>query len=113
VRFFINHGALIVAAIVLMRLSPLRRGAMWRAYGWLLVYGALIGIFDWKTKANFAYLRRKPKVSALNLMGPWPIYIIWAGAAALLIFWLLWLPIRRSKPRRTVALPELAHESGD
>lgn len=111
VRFFVNHGALVIAAIVLMRISPLRRGAIWRAYGLLAVYCVLVGIFDWKSKANFAYLRSKPKVSALSLMGPWPFYILWAGAAALFIFWLLWLPIR-NRQRRVVAEPALAPEIG-
>lgn len=97
VRFFVDHGALIAAAMVLAKLSPLRRGAVWRAYGLFSLYIGAIGVFDWIAKANFAYLCRKPNVSLMDFLGPWPVYILGAGAVALLLFWLLWLPV---KPRR-------------
>jgi hypothetical integral membrane protein (TIGR02206 family) len=106
VRFFVDHGALVIAGIVLARLSPLRRGAMWRAYGLLLLYGGLIGIFDWAANANFAYLRSKPPISALSVMGPWPVYIIDTGIFALFLFWLLSIPVRQaSEFARSVVLP--------
>jgi len=118
VRFFVDHGVLVIAGIVLARLSPLRRGAMWRAYGLLLVYGGLIGTFDWAANANFAYLRGKPPISALSFMGPWPLYIVGTGVFALFLFWLLSIPLRRSNvsesaravlpppaPGRTPSLP--------
>ena len=100
-RFFVNHGAIILAGSVLVygRLAPLGPRALSRAFGCFLGYCALVGLFDWKFGANYAYLRTKPGAnSVLSLLGPWPFYLVWAFPVALALFWLLWLPAR---PRRT------------
>ncbi len=92
-RFFISHGALIVTACVLTFGSPapLRRGAVWRAYGLLAAGAGLMAIFDWAFGANYLYLRSKPaNVSAYVWLGPWPVYILSAALFALSLFWLLW-----------------------
>jgi hypothetical integral membrane protein (TIGR02206 family) len=105
-RFFVNHGSIIVAASALVfgRLAPLRRAAMWRAFGCFLVYCALVGWFDWKYGANYAYLRTKPGTgSVLSLLGPWPYYLLGAFPVALALFWLSWLPAR---PRNAPTSPE-------
>lgn len=104
-RFFVNHGAIILAACVLVygRIAPLRRGAVWRAYGCFALYIGLIGLFDWKYRVNYSYLRNKPKAGTLlDLFGPWPNYLIVAGFVALGLFWLLYLPARPRSPERTV-----------
>jgi hypothetical integral membrane protein (TIGR02206 family) len=105
IRFFVNHGAIIVTGSVLVfgRLAPLRPGALWRAFGCFLLYCGLVGLFDWKYGANYAYLRTKPGTgSVLSLLGPWPFYILWAFPVALTLFWLLWLPAR---PRNKAVRP--------
>jgi hypothetical integral membrane protein (TIGR02206 family) len=96
-RFFVNHGAIVLAgsAMVFGRLSPLRPGAIRRAYTGFAIYIGLAGLYDWLSGANFAYLRKKPGTGTLmNFFGPWPFYILVAGAVALFLFWLLWLPAR-------------------
>jgi len=96
-RFFINHGGLIVTAVVLAagRLMPIRRGAPFRAYGIFAVYIGLIGIFNWRFGTNYAFLAHKPSFSSLiDMLGPWPIYIGTLGAIGAGLFWLLWLPLR-------------------
>jgi len=107
-RFFVNHGAIIVAgsALVYGRLSPLRPGAVWRAYRCFALYIGLVQIFDWKYGANYAYLNKKPGVGTLlDLFGPRPYYVFVAGAVALFLFWLLWLPAR---PRGTARQTEVS-----
>ncbi len=109
-RFFITHGVLIATACVLTfgGLVPLRRGAVWRAYGLFFINTVLMGIFDWRFKANYWYLRGKPgSFSLYKWMGPWPLYIISVAAFGLALFWLLWLPWRYSSAGRLLASQNL------
>lgn len=102
--FFVNHGAIVLTggALVYGQIAPLKPGAIWRAYAWFVVYVGLIGLFDWRYRVNYGYLRQKPGgLSVLSFLGPWPIYIPWAFGVAFLLFWLLWLPVR---PRTTLAV---------
>jgi hypothetical integral membrane protein (TIGR02206 family) len=95
IYFFVAHGGIVIAMSMLVfgRVVPLRKGAVWRAFGWLLIYAAALGIFNAFTGANYMYLSRKPaSASALDLLGPWPFYIFAGVALALVFFWLLWLP---------------------
>jgi hypothetical integral membrane protein (TIGR02206 family) len=103
VRFFMNHGALIVAASALVfgRIAPLREGALWRASACTFLYLVFIGVFDWAFKTNYAYLRKKPGAATLlSTLGQWPYYIFGMMAVAFLIYWLLWQPVRPGKSRR-------------
>jgi hypothetical integral membrane protein (TIGR02206 family) len=96
-RFFVNHGGLIVAAVVLIagRLIPIRPGALWRSYALLLTYAAMLGAFNWKFGTNYAYLAAKPEQKTLfDLLGPWPYYIGGVALVGLLVFALLALPLR-------------------
>ena len=105
--FFVAHGGIVIACIVLVfgGVAPLRPGAMWRAFGMLLVYAALAGAFNAIFHTNYMYMCSKPKnASLLNVFGPWPVYLACAAGAALLLFWLLWLPARgRSQPTSSSA----------
>ena len=97
VYFFLAHGGIVIGAAVLVygRIAPLRAGAVWRAYGLLLVYAAAVGAFNAMCKSNYMYLRQKPgNASLLDVLGPWPMYLIAGAAVALALFWLLWLPAR-------------------
>jgi hypothetical integral membrane protein (TIGR02206 family) len=103
IYFFIAHGGIVLAVSVLVfgRIAPLREGAVWRAYGMLLGFAAALGALNAVAGTNFMYLCRKPKnASALDAMGPWPVYLIAGAAVALALFWMLWLPVR---PRRVPA----------
>ena len=100
IYFFLAHGGIVTAALVMVygRISPLREGAVWRAYGYLLGWAAIAGTFNLLAKTNYMYLCRKPASdTALNLLGPWPVYLLVGAAVGLALFWILWLPAR---PRR-------------
>jgi hypothetical integral membrane protein (TIGR02206 family) len=102
IYFFLAHGGIVLAVSILVfgRISPLRDGAVWRAFGLLLAFSAVAGALNALLATNFMYLCRKPKVaSLLDALGPWPNYLAAGAAVALALFWLLWLPVRPAKTR--------------
>jgi len=105
IYFFVAHGGIVIGAAVLVfgRVCPVPARAMWRAFGILLAYAGLVGAFDRLMGTNYMYLCRKPgSGSILDLLGPWPLYLLAAAGAALILFALLTLPLRgpaRARPR--------------
>ena len=97
IYFFVAHGGIVAAAIMLTggRVAPLRRRAPVRAFVWLSMYTAALGVFNAVFGTNYMYLCKKPaNASLLDSLGPWPVYIAGGAAVTLLLFWLLWLPVR-------------------
>jgi hypothetical integral membrane protein (TIGR02206 family) len=103
--YFLQHGAIVVAALVLTvgaGMRPRRWGVLY-AFGWLNAYAALVFGFDDLFDANFLYLRGAPgSTTPLDWFGPWPWYILGGELVAISAFVLLALPFRRSA---TVASP--------
>jgi hypothetical integral membrane protein (TIGR02206 family) len=95
--FFLAHGMVIATILALLwsgSAAP-RAGSVWRVFGALNAYAAVIGIFDAVFQTNYMYLARKPEgASVLDYLGPWPVYVIGGETIALVLFWLLWLPWR-------------------
>lgn len=99
IYFFAAHGGIVISMVALVfgGCGKLRRGAVWRSFGLLMAYAALVGLVDWASGSNFMFLLRKPDAaSALDGMGPWPWYLLSGAAAGLMFFGLLWLPVRPS-----------------
>jgi hypothetical integral membrane protein (TIGR02206 family) len=84
--YFSYHVGAIVGACLLVfgcRLYP-RRGAVWRVLAVTLAFTALAGAADRISGGNYMYLREKPAHnSLLDLMGPWPWYIVSTSALAI------------------------------
>jgi hypothetical integral membrane protein (TIGR02206 family) len=95
--FFGLHGLVVVAALVLvfgLGLTPLR-GAPLRVFLITNVYAGVIGLVNLALGANYLYLRAKPEAHTLvDLLGPWPAYILVGDVLALVLFLLLGLPFR-------------------
>ncbi|HXB55355.1 MAG TPA: TIGR02206 family membrane protein [Vicinamibacteria bacterium] len=96
--FFGLHGLVVVAALVLtfgFGLRP-RPGSARRAFLATAGYAALVGGVNAMLGTNFMFLRARPATpTILDWFGPWPLYIVAAGALAFCLFWLLALPFRR------------------
>jgi uncharacterized membrane protein YwaF len=74
-----------------------RPGAAWRVFGATLAVAAVAAVADLVTGGNYMYLRSKPVHSSLlNLMGPWPWYIVGAAALGLALL----LVLEAVTPRR-------------
>ena len=100
--YWIAHSGLLVYVIyttVVHRLYPTWRGIL-RAFVWLNVFAALALVLNLLLDTNYLYLRAKPPtVSLLDYFGPWPWYILVTELAALVMFWLAYLPFSGLKAR--------------
>ena len=99
VQFFVNHGLIVCATLYLIwsgQAHP-RPGSIARSLIAANVYAALVGTFDFIFRTDYMFLRTKPPTpSLLDYLGPWPWYIASGECVALGLFYLLYLPFRRS-----------------
>jgi hypothetical integral membrane protein (TIGR02206 family) len=95
--FFGLHGGVVVSALVLVfgiGIRPRRNGAL-TAFIVTNAYAGAVGLVNLLAGTNFLYLCAKPEsATLLDLMGPWPAYLLVGDAIALVLFWLLGLPFR-------------------
>jgi hypothetical integral membrane protein (TIGR02206 family) len=95
--FFGIHGLVVAAAAALtfgLGLRP-ERGGPWRAFLATAAFAAAVGGANAVLGTNFMYLCRKPEASTLlDLLGPWPVYVLVGAGVALALFHLLHLPFR-------------------
>jgi hypothetical integral membrane protein (TIGR02206 family) len=102
IYFFVAHGGIVIAmsALVLGGRRKFGRDAVWRSFVLLLIYAASVGAIDFASGSNYMFLAHKPaSASPLDRMGPWPWYLVSAAAAGLLLFWVLWLPVRQREAK--------------
>lgn len=94
-EFFIAHGAVVAAAffmIAVERYRPTWRSLV-RAFVALNLVALLIAGINKAIGANYMFLNAKPEnASLLDLLGPWPWYILSLEAVALAMFLLLYAP---------------------
>jgi hypothetical integral membrane protein (TIGR02206 family) len=78
VSFFVQHGAVIAAAIYMtlaMKMRPIPMSIV-RVLGWSAVYFAAAMTVNLMLDTNFGYLRAKPEhPSLMDYMPPWPYYL--------------------------------------
>ena len=98
VAFFAMHGAVVVAAAVVVfgvGRRP-RPGAPWRCFGATLAYAAVVAAVNQAFGTNFLFLCRKPdEPTLLDAFGPWPVYLVTVALFALGLFHLMAWPFRR------------------
>ncbi|TGK07229.1 TIGR02206 family membrane protein [Leptospira semungkisensis] len=96
--FFIAHSGLVISALYAvfgLGLIP-RKGAILRSVLYSQIYVLAAMSVDFLLDANYGYMRYKPTSgSALDFLGPWPIYILWMEAIGIVLFTLLYLPFWR------------------
>lgn len=93
--FFTSHGSIllgVVYAAVAFNYRP-----TWRSVGLAFVltnaYLLVAALANWLTGGNYVYIARKPDFPTLiDLLGPWPWYIIPLQLIGLLAFVLVYLP---------------------
>lgn len=100
IYFFATHGGVIVTVLAMVwgGLARPRPNSSWMAFVMLNAIAVGVGTFDAVFRTNYMFLRLKPQsASLLDLMGPWPVYILTGEALALGLFLALGLPFRKAK----------------
>jgi hypothetical integral membrane protein (TIGR02206 family) len=101
IQFFVDHGLIVVGALYLVwskQMRP-RPGSVARAMLAVNIFAACVGTFDFLFKTDYMYIRAKPpNASLLDVLGPWPWYIVTAEFVACGVFILLYLPFWRRTP---------------
>ena len=98
-KFFATHCGVVLSVVYLAVSGRVRltSQSVWRVWGLTNLYAAIVGVINWATGTNYGYLERKPmQPSLLDAFGPWPIYIIVMEVAAVALFSLAALPLRRT-----------------
>jgi hypothetical integral membrane protein (TIGR02206 family) len=102
-EYYVGHGGVVVAAALLVigcRLHP-QPGALWRVIGITFASIAVVGAIDAVTGGNYDYLRpiHVTSGSLLNLLGPWPWYIVVAACGEVVLLSVLDIPFWRERRR--------------
>jgi len=96
-QFVVGHLAIVIGAVYLvvgLRIEP-RRGCVPRVFAITAAYTVIVGVVDWLTGSNYMYLSHAPAHSSLlSVLGPWPWYILSAGALAFVLLLILDAPFR-------------------
>lgn len=106
--FWTSHGTILWAVLFAMAAWGYR--PTWRSIGVAFVATNLVlipvGLVNWLTGGNYMFIARKPDYATLlDLLGPWPWYIIPLQLIALAAFVLVYLPLAlRDLARRRPAL---------
>nr|WP_255570235.1 TIGR02206 family membrane protein [Cohnella sp. CFH 77786] len=91
-HFFVAHAAIIGAGTYITAVAGYRPSSIsaWRAWGWLNLLAVPAGIANAVTGENFMFLARKPDTaSMLDLLAPWPWYVLQLEVIALALCLLL------------------------
>jgi hypothetical integral membrane protein (TIGR02206 family) len=98
--FFAAHGGVVAIVLFLVwsKQAAPRPGSWWKAFLAVNGYAGAVGAFNATFRTNYLYLCNKPAhASLLDLLGPWPVYLLAVEPVVLLLFWLLWMPFRRRR----------------
>ena len=96
--FFVSHGLSVLAvvyAIAGFQFRPTLH-SVGVTLAFLVIYALIMVFVNQLLDANYLFLREKPQgASILDLLGPWPYYLIWQVGLAVLVCLLCYLPFHR------------------
>lgn len=101
VAFFVQHFAIVAAALYMPLVSGWRLAPPWwkgplTAMLWINGYLVIAMAVNAWLGTNFGFAARKPvNPSLLDHLGPWPLYLVWMELLAAALFVLLALPVRK------------------
>ncbi|MBN1219715.1 MAG: TIGR02206 family membrane protein [Anaerolineae bacterium] len=114
-QIFISHGAIVTAAIYMTAVEDYRPTgkSLWRVALWGNVYLLGVGLVNALIGSNYLFIARKPETaSLLDVLPPWPWYILWMELLGLLVVVLLYLPFAIGDWRRKISAAPLPKGGG-
>ncbi|BBX93753.1 TIGR02206 family membrane protein [Mycolicibacterium boenickei] len=110
VTFFTLHVLVVLAAIYLTWGRGMR--PRWRDYRFAVIatlaWVAFTFTFNVVAGTNYGYLNRKPPTaSVLDVLGPWPVYLLAEVVIVLIVWALMTWPWERARQRATTAASQL------
>jgi hypothetical integral membrane protein (TIGR02206 family) len=94
-QVFVSHGLIVTASIYMTLVEGFR--PTWRSYGkvllWSNVYMLFVGAVNALIGSNYMFIAHKPETpSLIDMLGPWPWYILALEAIGFVLFLVLYLP---------------------
>jgi len=97
-HFFFVHSTVIwvISFFVFVKQYKVYVRSIWKAYVFLHIVAGIAFIVNKLTGGNYMFLAHKPQSqSLLDMLGPYPWYLVSLEGVTLVIFFLLWLPFHR------------------
>jgi hypothetical integral membrane protein (TIGR02206 family) len=94
-QYFISHGLIITSAIYMTVGEGLRPTwkSLVRVAIWANIYMVIIYFVNSTIGSNYLMINAKPNTpSILDLLPPWPLYILYMEAIGIITFLILYLP---------------------
>ena len=98
--YWMNHSFLVIVPIYLVLVFKIKITIkdMWNAFWAANAFMVMTLVINYTIGSNYMYTIKKPPVeSLLDMLGPWPFYLINGQLLALLLFFIVWLPFWRPR----------------
>lgn len=95
-QVFLSHGLIIATIIYFMFVEGkrVRKGSLKRVLINTNIYALFVFFINSIFNTNYLFINHKPYTpSLIDLLGPWPFYIIWLEFIMILVFSLLYMPV--------------------
>lgn len=94
-KFFATHGGIVTCVLYMTIVEGCRPQliSIMRTFVITNIYTIFIGIVNIITNGNYLFICHKPQsASIMNMLGPWPWYILSLELVALLLFFIVYIP---------------------
>jgi len=100
------HGTLVTAGVFMTVVEGFRPywSSFKRVFIWTNIYMTVVTIINLLIDSNYLYTLRKPDTASLmDVLGPWPLYLLSLEIVALVICFILYLPFLIGDRRKIAA----------
>lgn len=106
-HFFAAHIAIILSVFYMLWVEKktITIKSMWKAFGALQLIAILVFFINKQTGGNYMFLARKPSnASIIDLLGPYPWYILSLEMVVIIMFLILYAPLLILKKKASQAI---------